>query len=149
MEQTFQALSSILLKAIPTAVLLLVLYFYLKATFFGPIAKILKQREQLTGGAKKTAEQSLVNAERKATEYQTKLRDAHNEVYKEQEETRRKWLEQQTAQIAEAKTQSEASVKTARAAIAQEAAAARQGLEQSSAALAEQIASAVLARRSL
>ena len=68
MEQTFQALETILLKAIPSAILLLVLYFYLKAMLFGPIAKVLKQREELTKGARKAAEQSLARAEQKAKE---------------------------------------------------------------------------------
>jgi F-type H+-transporting ATPase subunit b len=147
MEQTFQALESILLKAIPTAILLLVLYFYLKAMLFGPLARILKQREELTKGARKAAEQSLAKAEAKATDYETKLRDAKGEVYKEQEETRKKWLEEQTAHLAQAKANAEASIRTAREGIALEVAVARQGLAETSASIADQIATTVLARR--
>ncbi len=147
MEQTFQALESILLKAIPTAILLLVLYFYLKAMLFGPLARILKQREELTKGARKAAEQSLAKAESKATEYETKLRDAKGEVYKDQEETRKKWLADQTAHLAQSKANAEASIRTAREGIAQEVAVARQGLAETSASIADQIATTVLARR--
>ena len=125
MEQTLQALSGILLKAIPTVFLLIILHFYLKAMLFRPLQKVLKQREELTAGARRAAEQSLEAAERKAQEYEAKFRDARAEVYREQEETRRVWIEDQAKQIA----------------------AAKQVLVETSAALADTIATAVLARR--
>ena len=59
MEQTLQALVGILQKAVPTILLLILLHFYLKAMLFGPLTKILKDREALTKGARKTAEESL------------------------------------------------------------------------------------------
>src|SRR5271169_1780660 len=99
MEQTLQALSGILLKAIPTVILLLILHFYLKAMLFKPLQKVLKQREALTAGARHAAEQSLVAAERKAAEYEAKFREAKSVVYHDQEETRRVWLEDQARQI--------------------------------------------------
>jgi F-type H+-transporting ATPase subunit b len=147
MEQTFQALEIILLKAIPTAVLLLLLLFYFKAMLFGPLAKILKQREELTKGARKAAQQSLAKAEEKAQEYETKLRDAKGEVYRGQEETRKKWLAEQAEQLAQTKASAEASLQTAREGIAQEVTVARQGLAETSASIADQIATTVLARR--
>jgi F-type H+-transporting ATPase subunit b len=148
MEQTFQALQGILLKAIPTAVLLLILYFYLKAMLFAPLARILKEREALTKGAREAAEQSLARAEAKAKEYEDKLRDAKSEVYRDQEETRKKWLADQAAQLAQAKANADASMNTAREGIAQEVATARHGLAETSSAIADQIANSVLARRS-
>ena len=147
MEQTFQALEIILLKAIPTAVLLLLLLFYFKAMLFGPLAKILKQREELTLGARKAAQQSLAKAEEKATEYETKLRDAKGEVYRSQEETRKQWLAEQAAQLEQTKAKAEATMKAAGEGIAQEVTVARQGLAETSAAIADQIATTVLARR--
>jgi F-type H+-transporting ATPase subunit b len=147
MEQTLQALSGILLKSLLTVVLVLILHFYLKAMLFRPLETVLKQREELTEGAKKSAAASLEAAERKTAEYEAKLREARAEVYREQEETRRKWLEQQAAQLAQARTDSEARVKSAKAEIAAEAATARQSLQASSATLADQIANAVLAGR--
>jgi F-type H+-transporting ATPase subunit b len=147
MEQTFQALEIILLKAIPTAVLLLLLLFYFKAMLFGPLAKILKQREELTLGAREAAQQSLAKAEEKATEYETKLRDAKGEVYRSQEETRKQWLAEQAAQLEQTKAKAEATMKAAGEGIAQEVTVARQGLAETSAAIADQIATTVLARR--
>jgi F-type H+-transporting ATPase subunit b len=149
MEQTLQALGGILVKAIPTVVLVLLLHFYLKAMLFGPLEKILKQREELTEGARKAASASLAEAERKTAEYEAKLRDARAEVYREQEETRRKWLDRQATQVAEARAAMEVSVREAKAQIATEAATARTTLLSTSSALADEIATAVLSRRAV
>jgi len=140
-------LGGILLKAIPTAVLLLVLYFYLKAMLFGPLDRILKQRHELTEGARHAAEQSLEAAERKTQEFEAKLREARTQVYKEQEEIRRKLLEEQASQLARIRANSEAGVKDAKQSLAAQSAAARETLAASSAALADQIVAAVLTRR--
>jgi F-type H+-transporting ATPase subunit b len=147
MAQTLQSLAGILLNSIPTVILLIVLHFYLKAVLFRPLDKMLKERHDLTEGARRTADASLAEADRKASEYEAKLRDARTAVYKEQEETRKRWLEEQASQIAEAKTRSETTVKAARAALAGDAAVAKQDLSRGSVALADQIAAAVLTRR--
>lgn len=147
MEQTFQALGGIVVKAIPTVILLIILHFYLRAVLFAPLRKTLKQRDEMTAGARKAAEASLANAERKTAEYEAKLREAKAEVYKEQEEIRKRWLADQTAQLAKAREESEARVKQARFEIASDAAAARQTLLETSSAMADEIASSVLAKR--
>src|SRR5215472_7317392 len=118
MEQTFEALGGILLKAIPTVLILLFLHFYLKSMLFAPLRKVLQQREELTAGARKAAEASLANAERKAQEYEDKLNEARAEVYKQQEETRKQWLQDQATQASAARVRMEAAVKEARAQIA-------------------------------
>jgi F-type H+-transporting ATPase subunit b len=147
MEQTLQALSGILLKAIPTVLLLIVLHFYLKAMLFRPLQKMLKQREALTAGARQAAADSLTAAERKAAEYEAKFRDARSEVYKEQEETRRVWMEDQAKQIAAGHARTAESLTAARKQLAEETAAAKASLVDTSAALADKIATTVLARR--
>jgi F-type H+-transporting ATPase subunit b len=147
MAQTLHALGGIFVRAIPTILLLVFLHFYFKLMLFGPLKKVLKRREELTEGARKTADMSLAFADRKAAEYEAKLRDARAQVYRAQEETRKRWLEDQTAQVAEARKSNEEIVKQARYQIATEAAGARQTLLETSAALADEIASAVLARR--
>ena len=145
--ETIQALGGILLKAIPTVILLIILHFYLKAVLFAPLDRVARKRRELTEGARKLAEDSLAAATRKADEYEAKLRDARAAVYKQQEEIRKRWLEEQAQQVAEARTRSEAAVKTSREAIAQDAAAARKSLQDASAAVADQIVAAVLGRR--
>jgi|SRR5579862_8860623 F-type H+-transporting ATPase subunit b len=147
MQQTLQALGGILIKGIPTAIFLVFLHFFFRTMLFGPLRKVLKQREELTAGARRAAEASLTAADRKAEEYETKLREARAEVYREQEETRRRWLADQADQVAKARSSAEATVAQAKFEIASEAAAARQNLFETSTPLADQIATAVLGRR--
>lgn len=136
-----------MLKAIPTIVIFLLLYFFLKAMLFGPLEKVLQQRDVLTAGARKAADESLLLAERKQQEFEDRFNEARAEVYRSQEELRRKWLDQQTAQLAEARKGSEATVRSAKEQLAVDSAAARENLTMPSAALAEEITEAVLARR--
>jgi F-type H+-transporting ATPase subunit b len=147
MEQTLHALGGILLKSIPTVVLLLFLYFYLKAMLFGPLTQVLKQREELTAGTRQAAQKSLEDAERKVSEYEAKMREARAEVYREQEETRKRWLADQASQVDGARERTGQTVQQAKEQMAVEITAARQTLAESAAALADQIATAVLSRR--
>jgi F-type H+-transporting ATPase subunit b len=147
MQETLQALGGILLKAIPTVILLIILHFYLKAVLFGPLDRVMKERRKLTEGARELAEASLSAATRKADEYEAKLREARAAVYKQQEEIRKRWLEEQAQQVAEARTRSESTVKAAREAIAQDVAAARTSLQDTSATVADQIVATVLGKR--
>jgi F-type H+-transporting ATPase subunit b len=149
MEQTLQALSGILLKAIPSALLLIILHFYLKGMLFRPLEKTLKRREELTAGARKAADESLAAAERKAQDYEAKFRDARSEVYRQQEETRKAWLDDQAKQIAAAHDRSTEAMSAADKKLTEEMAAAKQSLVDTSAALADSIANTILARRKL
>jgi F-type H+-transporting ATPase subunit b len=147
MEQTLQALSGILLKAVPTILLLIVLHFYLKAMLFRPLQKMLSEREALTAGARRAAEASLAAAERKAEDYEAKFRDARAEVYREQEETRRVWIEDQAKQIAAGQARTAETLAAARKQMEVEKASAKASLVDTSAAMADKIATTVLARR--
>jgi F-type H+-transporting ATPase subunit b len=147
MDQTLHALGGILLKSIPTVVLLLFLYFYLKLMLFGPLTRVLKQRDELTAGTRAAAQKSLGDAERKVQEYEAKMREARAEVYREQEETRKRWLEDQASQVEGARTRTGQTVQQAKEEMAVEITAALQTLAASSAELADQIATAVLSRR--
>ncbi|MEO8097811.1 MAG: ATP synthase F0 subunit B [Acidobacteriota bacterium] len=147
MEQTLQALTGILLKAIPTIIILVILHQFLKAVLFSPVEKMLKERSALTHGARNIATESLAAAERKTLEYEAKLRDAKSAVYKDQEETRKQWLDQQAQQLERAHASATALVANVKKEIAAEALTARTSLESSSQALADQIATSILSGR--
>jgi F-type H+-transporting ATPase subunit b len=147
MDQTLHALGGILLKSIPTVVLLLFLYFYLKVMLFGPLTRVLKQRDELTAGTRDAAQKSLREAERKVQEYEAKMREARAEVYREQEQTRKQWLADQASQVESARTRTGQTVQQAKEQMTVEITAARQTLAASAAALADQIATTVLSRR--
>ena len=145
MEATLYALGQILIRAVPTFFLVLLLYVYLRFVFFKPMARVLAERYELTEGARHGASRSLDNAARKAAEYEDSLRAARNEMYREQEEMRRQWREEQAARVAEARKRAEAMVKEARANLEREAAETRQGLEARVRELAGRITENVLA----
>jgi F-type H+-transporting ATPase subunit b len=134
-------------KAVPTVLILILLFWYFRAMLFNPLGRILKEREELTEGARRAAEKSLKLAEAKQEEFERRFAEARAEVYKFQEETRRKWLEEQASQVADSKQRSEAVVRKAKEEIAAEAAAARGSLTESSAGLAQEIVSMILDRR--
>src|SRR5690348_2395397 len=123
MEQTLQALGGLMVQAIFTIVCVILLYFYLKSMLFGPLDRVLKQRGDLTEGARKGATASLAEAERKQAEYELKFNEARAEVYRAQEETRRKWLADQSSAVAAAKAEAEQQVRTSKEQIAADTAA--------------------------
>lgn len=140
-------LAGILLKSIPTICLMLVLYFYLKAMLFRPLNQVLKQRDDLTAGTRRAADISLKEAERKIQEYEGKMHEARAEVYRDQEKTRAQWLADQAAQVAAARERTGAAVGKAQDQLAEEIAAVRLSLGESSGALADEIATSLLSRR--
>ncbi len=73
MEQTLHALGEILLKAVPTFVLVLLLYTYLSRMFFRPLEKVLQKRYEVTEGARKLADESLAKAAAKTEEYEAAI----------------------------------------------------------------------------
>ena len=147
MEATLHALGQILVQALPTFFLVLFLFVYLRAMFFKPLERVLEQRREATEGARKKAAEALDRAQAKAVAYEDKIRAARNEIYREQEEVRRKWRDDLAAQVATARQRSEAAVGEARKQISAEAAEAKSSLAANSQTLADQITQAILHRR--
>jgi F-type H+-transporting ATPase subunit b len=147
MEATLHALGQILLGAVPTFVLLILLHFYLKAVFFGPMKKVLHQRYEATEGARKLAEQSLERAAAKTAEYEGALRKARSEVYEAFERLRKELQEQHESELRAARKQAEAAVNQAKAELAKDVEAAKDGLSRESEFLANQIVDAILRGR--
>jgi F-type H+-transporting ATPase subunit b len=147
MEATLNALGGILLKAIPTLILLTLLYLYLKSMFFTPLQDVLKRRREATSGAREAAEASLKRASDRAGEYQSKLQDARAGIYREHEELRRQFLSEQSNQLDAARAKTHELVKTARVQLEQELEEGKGTLQTKAEELADQIASTLLSRR--
>lgn len=147
MDATLHALGQVLLQGLPTFFLVIFLHFYLKAMFFKPLGKVLHARKEATEGARKQAAESLERAAAKAEAYEESIRAARSEIYQEQEVLRRKWRDEQTAQLADARQKSEVQLKTAKATILVEAQEARASLAANSQALASQITESILQRK--
>jgi F-type H+-transporting ATPase subunit b len=147
MDSTLQQLGGILLKAIPTVVLLLIVHVYLKFVFFRPLQKVLAERKQATEGTTQKAEQLLAKAEQTQVAIDSALRKTRDEIYQEQEEARKRWTADQTAQLDQARQQSHESIHQARTALEADLVAAKKELAGTSESLAEQIARTLLARK--
>lgn len=146
MEDTLQALGQIVLRGLPTFFLLLLLHFYLKRTFFAPLEKVLAERFEATTGARKQAESAMARAEAKAKEYEDAIRAARTEVYKDNEAMRKKWREQQSVILAEARAKTDSAIAVAKAEMAGDARTARESLQSESDRLADGIVAAILRR---
>jgi F-type H+-transporting ATPase subunit b len=144
MDATLHDLGGILLKAIPTLIMLLIVRLYLKRMFFGPMRDVLAKRREATEGAMKSAEILLAKASEKAEAIEVSLRKAREEIYQEQEEARRRWIGEQTAQVEEARRSSRDLIHQAKQQLDAETAAAKRDLTATTAALADQIAQSLL-----
>ena len=147
MESTLAALAGLLLRAVPTFVLVLVLHFYLKFVFFKPLERVLNRRYEATEGAKRQAEASLEKAAAKTAEYEQAMRAARAEVYQAQEQLRQRLEEQRKEEVQAARVRAEATVQQAKGALGTDVAAAKLALARDTEALAEQIAQSLISRR--
>ena len=140
------ALGGILLRAVPTFLLVILLHFYLKNTFFKPLEKVLSERFQATEGARQAAERGLAEAAEKTAYYETQLREAKAVMYQAQERLSKELADQEAAAAAEARKSADAAIKQAKAQLAADVEAAKASLASDSEALANQIAEAILRR---
>ena len=144
MDAILASLAELLLRAVPTFLLVVFLHFYLKFVFFAPLDKVLEARSEATSGARAAAQTSLETASRKAAEYEAAMRAARSEVYKEQEESRRVLRQQQAAALDESRRNASEMVKQARVQLADEVAGAKNLLAGESDRLASAIAQSIL-----
>ena len=147
MEATLKALGDILIKALPTLFLVILLHFYLKRMFFKPLERVLHARYEATEGAKKQADLSLERARQRTAEFEDALRAARTEIWREQEEVRKKQRQEQQAALSDARNKAAEMVKQAREQITADTSASRHNLIAESEALADQIVKTIVERR--
>jgi len=146
MEATLHALGGILLRAVPTFLLVVLLHFYLKIVFFKPLEKVLNKRYEATEGARKLAGESLARAAAKTAQHEAAIRAAKAEIYLAQERLHKELQEREAAQVLAARQRADAAVQAAKAGLAQEVEAAKGSLAADSDAMANQIADSILRR---
>ena len=144
MDAMLQALGGILLRAVPTFLLVVLLHFYLKGVFFKPLRKVLRQRYEATEGARKLAAESLERAAAKTAEYATAMRAARTEIYQAQEQAHKRLQEGEWAELTEARRRAEEAVAKAKAELLSDVEAAKAGLARDSELLANQITESIL-----
>jgi F-type H+-transporting ATPase subunit b len=147
MDATINALGRLLIQALPTFFIVLLLHFYLKQMFFRPLARILAERDEATQGARAKAAEALERAAAMTAGYEEQIRAARNEIYRDQEEQRKKWRDQQSAQIAEARRAADETVADAKLHLDAQAEQAKRSLAGETQTLADRITQAILGGR--
>lgn len=144
MDATLHALGGILLKAVPTFLLVVFLNFYLKSMFFKPLERILHQRYEATEGARQLAEKALQKAAARTAEYEAAMRVARAEVYQAQEQLHKQLEEREAAELNAARVRAEELIRQSKAQLDADIEAARAGLARQGEILADQIAESLL-----
>jgi len=137
-------LGELFLGAVPTVLILIVLYFILKSLFFKPLLAVLAEREKRTAGAQKAAETAQAAAADKIKQYQEALKQARAKVYAEQEEARKKLLDERAALLKASRNLAASEVSAAKEKVARELIAAKRELETGAPQLAAEIAKRVM-----
>jgi F-type H+-transporting ATPase subunit b len=144
MDQTLKQVGELLLGAIPTVVILLLLYTAYALLVHRPLRRILAQRRSLTEGAIIKARAEVAAAEARTQEYEDKLREAKAQIFSALESRRKAAQEARDQAVAQARETAHQQIREAQAAIEQEVAAARAGLQSEGERLANQIIEVIL-----
>jgi len=144
MEQTLKQLGELLLGAIPTVVLLLTLYGLYHVVLHKPLEAVLAERRKRTQGAVEKARADINLAAQRATEYETRLREARMNVFKSLDQRRKQAMEAREHAVAQARESAHQKVAEAKAQIEADSAAARAGLGAESDRIANQIIGTLL-----
>ncbi len=144
MQEIFQQLEGYFIGAIPTSLLFIVLVLAYQFLVQGPLSAALKERRARTEGAVEDAQKAIAQAEARAAEYATKLRQARAEIFKAREARIKQWNAERDAAVDAARKSAGVRVSQARTELEAEAARAQQAIQASVAELASQMVRAVL-----
>jgi|SRR5580704_12317800 F-type H+-transporting ATPase subunit b len=144
MDPLLKQVGELLLGAIPTIVLLLLLYALYTSLVGKPLKRVLEQRREHTEGAIIKARADIAAAEARTQEYEQRIRDARLAIFKAQEARRQAAQKARAAAVAEARERAQQQIREARAAIEQDMIAARQSLQGEAERLAADIIRTIL-----
>jgi len=144
MEQTIRQLGELLLGAIPTMVLLLVLYGLYHVILHKPLEAVLAERRKRTQGAVEQARADIAVATERTKDYESRLRDARLAIFKVLDNRRKQATEARTAAVAQARERAQQQIAEAKAEVERESATARATLETESERIASQIIGTIL-----
>lgn len=144
MDQTLQQLGELLLGAVPTVIMLALLYALYSTIVHKPLKRVLEERHGKTEGAIEKSKADIAAAEARTSEYEQSLREARAAVFRAQEAKRQAAMQARAKALTEARNKAQAQVQAAKADIEKDRAAAEQGLQAEAAALAQEIVRRVL-----
>jgi F-type H+-transporting ATPase subunit b len=141
-------LGQLFLGAVPTVIIVLLFYFFMRWAFFTPIQKAMAERQARIEGARAEAAAVEAEAKQELDAYNEELRKARAEIYGEQENARQAALADRAALLKAMRARTQEDVTAAKRRIATEMVAARAEIERGTAALADEIARVILRRPS-
>jgi len=141
-------LGELFLEAVPTVVIVLLFYFFLRWAFFTPIQKAMADRDALIEGARAEAAQAESAAKQELDAYGDALKKARAEIFAEQEVARQAVLDERAKLLKVMRMREQEEVQKAKAQLSADIAAARLEIERDTPALAGDIARVVLQRPS-
>ncbi len=141
-------LGTLFLDAVPTIIVVLLFYWFLRWAFFQPIQKAMAERTARMEGARAEAAAVENAAKQELDTYHEALRRARAEIYGQQEAARQEALESRAKLLKAMNARAQEDVKAAKARIATDLAAARAQVERETPALAAEIARVIVERPS-
>jgi len=144
MDETLHQLGGLLLGAVPTVILLALLYVLYTTIVHRPLQRVLEERRSKTEGAVERSRADIAAAEARTAEYEQRLREARATVFRAQEARRQAALEARSNAVNEARRKAQAQVLAAKKDIEADRAAAQARLQGEAAALAQEIVRRVL-----
>ena len=144
MEQTLRQLGRLLLGAVPTVILVAVLYSLYTLLIQRPLAAILAERRNRTQGAMKKARADIAAAEARTADYEQRLREARQKIFKLQEARQQQANQLRAQAIQQAHTRAQEQIQQARAALEEDKQQAMSKLRSDASRLATEIVRTVL-----
>lgn len=120
MDQTIRQLGELLLGAVPTAILLAILYFLYTVLVHKPLTAVLAERRARTEGALEKARADIAAADARTADYEQRLREARLKIFKNLEARRQKATQARSEAASQTRTRAQEQVKAARAALEQD-----------------------------
>src|SRR5580698_1799739 len=144
MDQILRQLGELLLGSVPTIILLTALYIVYTFLVHRPLTAVLAERRSRTQGAMEKARADIAAAEARTADYEQRLREARQKVFKSLDARRQKAAESRGVAVNEARMRAQEQVKHARAALEQDKQEAMSKLQSEAGRLAGDIVRSVL-----
>ena len=144
MDETLHQLGELLLGAVPTVILLTLLYALYTTIVHKPLQRVLAERRSKTEGAVEKSRADIAAAEARTAEYEQRLRAARAAIFQAQEARREMVLQARAKALQEARSRTQAQVQAAKRDIENDRAGAEKGLSAEVDALAQEIVRRVL-----
>ena len=144
MDETLRQLGELLLGAVPTVIMVALLYALYTGIVHKPLARVLTERRGKTEGAVERSKADIAAADARTAEYEQKLREARAAVFRAQEAKRQAAVQARTNAVNEARNKAQTQIQAAKADIERDRAAAEKSLQAEAATLAQEVVRRVL-----